>query len=155
MENQIESAENFDKTVNKIAEKLFKNKLTGKAFGIRLLTLLGSSYLITHLAGMLLTASIVNATSENQLMESLFSSNYLVSTIIGFFSIVVIIINVSLIIRRVSDIVPDTDVWPYAIAAVIIGLIPVISIVLFIALVFIPSSYLNKQKRIQLLGKFA
>lgn len=156
MEQNMTSTQ-FEDNVLKIFDRLFKNKLTGKGYAIRLLAILALSFLVSGIALSMLTSQLnqmiysENASALNLLPN--FPS--IIPLISGILIFVTFILTSSLSVRRVRDIVPDTAIWPYAVAVILIGLIPFIGYVMFFLLAILPSNYLTEEKRNQILGKFA
>lgn len=156
MQTQSESALEFDNKVKRITERLFKNQLTGKAFAIRLFALLALGFIIAKISTLVLTANLNNMMIANTIpVNSFLPITYLTSALLGLFTLISFILSMSLCLRRVKDIVQDTDIWPFALIVILLCFIPFISYLVFILLALLPTNYLNQEKRKQLLSKIA
>jgi uncharacterized membrane protein YhaH (DUF805 family) len=142
----------FENNVEKIFERMFKNKLTGKAFAIRIVALMGIGFILSILVTTYLTTYLNSMAYSNNPISSSVS---LFAPLMTIFTSISLIITASLVIRRVQDIVYDIAIWPYALSAVILSWIPFLGYIVLIALAILPSNYLTQEKQEQLLKKFA
>lgn len=145
---QDQSSLQFENNVIRIFERMFKNKLTGKAFAIRIAALMGIGFILSILITTY-TASLAYSPSP------ISSSITLLAPLMTIFTSIGLIITTSLVIRRVKDIVYDLVLWPYALGAVVLSLIPFLGCIVLIALVIVPSGYLTQEKQRQLLQKLS
>ena len=149
---QDQNAIEFDNNVGKIFERMFKNKLTGKAFAIRVVTLIGVGLILSTLVATSLSTYLSNLAYSN---SPIMSSLSLLAPLMTIFTFLIFIIKASLVIRRVQDIVYDVAIWPYALGAVILSCIPFLGYLTLITLAILPSNYLSQEKQEQLLKKFS
>lgn len=150
MQNQ--SSLQFENNVEKNFERMFKNKLTGKAFAIRIVALIGIGFILSILVTTYLTTYLNNMAYSNNPISSSLS---LFTPLMTIFTSISFIITVSLVIRRVQDIVYNVTIWPYALSAIILSCIPFFGYIVLIALAILPSNYLTQEKQEQLFKKFA
>lgn len=156
MEIQNESSAQFDNNVQKIFDRLFKNKLTGKAYAIRMIALIGLGFALSGAISTIVTSNLNNMMySGNPVQNSFMPTPYLGTFLLTLFGILSFSCSASFSVRRIRDIVPDTNILPYALGVVVIGLIPFLNYILYFILALLPSDYLNHEKRNQLLSKIA
>ena len=149
---QHQSSLKFENNVEKIFERMFKNKLTGKAFSIRIVILMGIGFILSLLVTTYLSAYLNNMVYSNNPINSSLS---LFAPLMTIFTAISLIITASLVIRRVQDIVSDLTIWPYALGAIILSWIPFFGYIVLIALAILPSDYLTQEKQEQLFKKSA
>lgn len=156
MEQNMTSSQ-FENNVLKILDRLFKNKLTGKGYAIRLVAVLVISFFISGIVISMLTSHLTQMiyTENPSALNPLSQLPSIIPLLSGVLIFVTFILTSSLSIRRVRDIVPDTSIWPYAVGVILMSFIPLIGYVMFFLLAVLPSDYLTKEKRNQIIGKFA
>jgi uncharacterized membrane protein YhaH (DUF805 family) len=147
---QDQSSLQFENNVERIFERMFKNKLTGKGFAIRIVALIGIGFILSILVTTYLTTYLTSMAYSNNPISSYLS---LFAPLMTIFTSISLIITASLVIRRVQDIVYDVAIWPYALSAVILSWIPFLGYIALIALAILPSDYLTREKQEQLFKK--
>lgn len=156
MLEQNEKSIQFDNKVQFLLERFLKGKLTGRAFAIRLIAFLAAVFFISGIVTSAITANISNLMySDYEKLAPWLSLSSFLPTIMSFIAIISFFITTSLVVRRVNDIVPDTQTWPYATGAVLLSLIPFVSYALYALLIFLPTGYLTLEKRNQIIKKYA
>lgn len=149
---QDQSSLQFENNIEKNFERMFKNKLTGKAFAIRIVALMGIGFILSILVTTYLATYLNSMAYSNNPISSSLS---LFAPLMTVFTSISLIITASLVIRRVQDIVYDVGIWPYALSAVILSWIPFFGYIVLIAMAILPSDYLTQEKQEQLFKKFA
>lgn len=156
MSEQNEKSLQFENKVQFLLERFLKGKLTGRSFAIRLIAILGIVFLISGFITSVVTANISNLMyADIQTISPWLSLSSILPTVLGVISVLSFLLTTSLVVRRVNDIIPDTETWPYALGAVLICFIPFVSYLLYAMLIFVPSDYLTQEKRNQITKKYA
>jgi uncharacterized membrane protein YhaH (DUF805 family) len=148
MQNQ--TSLQFENNVGILFERMFRNKLKGKGFAIRIISLMAIGFILSLFVTTYLTTYTNSMIYSNNDITPPLS---FIAPLMAIFTSISFIITASLVIRRVQDIAHGVAIWPYALSAVILSWIPFLSYIILIALAVVPSGYLTQEKQDQFFRK--